>query len=139
MTNFSSTSLKITILYLDSTPVVKRILLLSPRQYLVISVRLKNLGANKLGQRVDPKEDYHLKFWQQNVSSVTASNIIILKVVTSLDPSAEIKIRMAARELYDEDLSLKIGSYVHGSRSDFTALEVKYHKACYQTYLNKVR
>ena len=33
---------------------------------------------------------------------------------------------------------VKIGSYVHGSGSDFTALEVKYHKACYQTYLNKV-
>ena len=138
MTNFSSTSLKITILYLDTTLVVTRISLLSPRQYQVIPVRLKNLGANKLGQRVDPKEDHHLKFWQQNVSSVTASNNN-LKVVTSLDPSAEIKIRMAARELHDEDLSLKIGSYVHGSRSDFTALEVKYHKACYQTYLNKVR
>ena len=27
---------------------------------------------------------------------------------------------------------------MHGSGSDFTALEVKYHKACYQTYLNKV-
>ena len=33
---------------------------------------------------------------------------------------------------------LKIGSYVHGSRPDFTALEVKYYKACYKTYLNKV-
>ena len=27
---------------------------------------------------------------------------------------------------------------MHGSGSDFTVLEVKYHKACYQTYLNKV-
>ena len=62
-----------------------------------------------------------------------------LKVVTSLDPRAEIKIRMASRELHDEDLSLKIGSYVHGSGPDFTALEVKYHKACYRTYLNKDR
>ena len=62
-----------------------------------------------------------------------------LKVVTSLDPSAEIKIWMAAQELHDEDLLLKIGSYVHGSGPDFTALEVKYHKACYRTYLNKVR
>ena len=60
------------------------------------------------------------------------------KVVTSLDPSAEIKIRMAARELHDEDLLLKTGSYVHGSGPDFTALEMKYHKACYRTYLNKV-
>ena len=56
------------------------------------------------------------------------------KVVTSLDPSAEIKIWMAAQELHDEDLLLKTGSYVHGSGSDFTVLEVKYHKACYQTY-----
>ena len=62
-----------------------------------------------------------------------------LKVVTSLDPSAEIKIWMAAQELHDEDLLLKIGSYVHGSGPDFTALEMKYHTACYQTYLNKVR
>ena len=37
-----------------------------------------------------------------------------LNVVTSLDPSAEIKIRMAAREVHDEDLLLKIGSYGHG-------------------------
>ena len=28
---------------------------------------------------------------------------------------------------------------MHGSGPDFTALEVKYHKACYRTYLNKVR
>ena len=62
-----------------------------------------------------------------------------LKVVTSLDLSAEIKIRMAEWELDNEDLLVKIGSYVHGSGSDFTALEVKYHKACYWTYLNKVR
>ena len=61
-----------------------------------------------------------------------------LKVVT-LNPSAEIKILMAARELHDEDLLLKIGSYVHGSGPDFTDLEVKYHKVCYRTYLNKVR
>ena len=45
---------------------------------------------------------------------------------------------MVARELHDEDLLLKIGSYVHGSGPDFTALEVKYHKVCYRTYLNKV-
>ena len=56
-----------------------------------------------------------------------------------MDPSAEIKIWMAALELHDEDLLLKIGSYVHGSGPDFTALEMKYHTACYQTYLNKVR
>ena len=61
------------------------------------------------------------------------------KVVTSSDLSAEIKIWMAVQELHDEDSLLKIGSYVHGSyRSDFTALEVKYHKACYRTYLNKL-
>ena len=46
---------------------------------------------------------------------------------------------MVARELHDEDLLLKIGSYVHGSGPDFTALEMKYHTACYRTYLNKVR
>ena len=60
------------------------------------------------------------------------------KVVTSLDLSAEIKIWMAARELHDEDLLLKTASYVHGRGPDFTALEVKCHKACYRTYLNKV-
>ena len=27
---------------------------------------------------------------------------------------------------------------MHGSGTDFTALEMKYHKACYRTYLNKV-
>ena len=42
-----------------------------------------------------------------------------------MDPSAEIKIRMAARELHDEDWLLKIGRYVHGSEPDFKALEVK--------------
>ena len=57
----------------------------------------------------------------------------------SLDSSAEIKIRMATWELHDKDLLLKIGSYVHGSGPDFTALEVQYYKACYRTYLNKVR
>ena len=56
-----------------------------------------------------------------------------------MDPSAEIKIRMAARELHDEDWLLKIGRYVHGSGPDFKALEVKYRKACYRTYLDKVR
>ena len=61
-----------------------------------------------------------------------------LKVVTSLDLSAEVKIWMAAWELHNEELLLKIGSYVHGSWPDFIALEVKYHKACYQTYLNKI-
>ena len=55
-----------------------------------------------------------------------------------MDPSAEIKIRMAARELHDEDWLLKIGRYVHGSEPDFKALEVKYRKACYRTYLDKV-
>ena len=45
---------------------------------------------------------------------------------------------MAAQELHDEDLLLKIGSYVHGNGPGFTALEVKYHKACCRTYLNKV-
>ena len=63
MTNLSSTSLKIITLHLDTTPVVTRILLLSPRHYVVIPVQLKNLGANKLGQRADPKEDHHLEFW----------------------------------------------------------------------------
>ena len=56
-----------------------------------------------------------------------------LKVVASLDPSAGIKIWMAARELHDEDFLPKIGSYVHGSGPDFTALGLQYHKACYQT------
>ena len=46
---------------------------------------------------------------------------------------------MAARELHDEELLLQIGSYVHGSGPDFTALEMKYHKTCYRTYLNKIR
>ena len=55
-----------------------------------------------------------------------------------MDPSAEIKIRMAARELHDEDWLLKISRYVHGSEPDFKALEVKYRKACYRTYLDKV-
>ena len=55
-----------------------------------------------------------------------------------MDPSAEIKIRMAARELHDEDWLLKIGRYMHGSGPDFKALEVKYRKACYRTYLDKV-
>ena len=55
-----------------------------------------------------------------------------------MDPSAEIKIRMAARELHDEDWLLKIGRYVYGSEPDFKALEVKYRKACYRTYLDKV-
>ena len=55
-----------------------------------------------------------------------------------MDPSAEIKIRMAARELHDEDWLLKIGRYVHGSEPDFKALVVKYRKACYRTYLDKV-
>ena len=37
-------------------------------------------------------------------------------------------------------LKLVVGNwYVHACRPDFTALEVKYHKACYRTYLNKVR
>ena len=45
---------------------------------------------------------------------------------------------MATRELRDEDLLLKIAGYVHGSGPDFTALEVKYHKACYGAYQNKV-
>ena len=62
-----------------------------------------------------------------------------LKVVTSLDLSAEIKIQMTAWELHDEDLLLKIGSYAHGSGPDFTVLDVKYHKTCYRTYSNKVR
>ena len=59
-----------------------------------------------------------------------------------MDSSAEIKILMAARELHDEDLLLKIGSYVLGSGPDFTALEVKYHKACYRkktAYLVQIR
>ena len=38
-----------------------------------------------------------------------------IKVVTSIDLSAEIKIRMVVRELHDKDLLLKIGSYEHGS------------------------
>ena len=63
LTNFSSTSLNIIILHLDTTPIVARILLLSPKHYLVIPIQLKNLGANKLGQRADPKEDHHLEFW----------------------------------------------------------------------------
>ena len=63
MTNFSSTSLNIIILHLDTKPVVTRTLLLSLRHYLVIPVQLKNLGANKLGQRADPKEDHNLEFW----------------------------------------------------------------------------
>ena len=42
------------------------------------------------------------------------------------------------QELHDEGL-FKIGSYVHGSGPDFTAVEVKYHKACHRTYLNKFR
>ena len=45
---------------------------------------------------------------------------------------------MVVQELHDEDLLLKICSYVPGSGPDFTALEVKYHKACYRSYLNKV-
>ena len=32
-----------------------------------------------------------------------------------MDLSAEIKIRIAVRELHDEDLLLKTGSYEHGS------------------------
>ena len=61
-----------------------------------------------------------------------------LKVVTSLDSSAEIKIWMAAQEVHDEELLLKISSYVHGRMPEFTVLEMKYHKACYRTYLSKV-
>ena len=49
--------------HLATTAVVTRILLLSPRHYLVIPVHLKNLGTNKLGQRADPREDRHLEFW----------------------------------------------------------------------------
>ena len=63
MANFSSTSLKIIILHLETTGVVTRILLLSPRRYLVIPVQLKNLATNKLGQRADPGEDRLLEFW----------------------------------------------------------------------------
>ena len=87
----------------------------------------------KLGQRADPRAG--------SSSGVLVAKCIFrncikhnnLKVVASLDPSAGIKIWMAARELHDEDFLPKIGSYVHGSGPDFTALGLQYHKACYQT------
>ena len=91
------------------------------------------------------KDSGHKQTWSESrslrglssgvlVGKCTFSNCIKYnnpQVATSLDLSAEIKIRMAARELHDEDLLLKIGSYVHGSGPDFTAMAVKYHKACY--------
>ena len=45
------------------------------------------------------------------------------KVVTSLDPNAEIKIRLAAQVVQDHALLLKIGAYAYGHGRDFTALE----------------
>ena len=61
------------------------------------------------------------------------------KVVTSLDPKAEIKIRLAAKVVQDQALLLKIGAYAYGEGRDFTALEAHYHKACYRKFLNKAR
>ena len=58
---------------------------------------------------------------------------------TSLDVGAEAKIRQAAKMKKDQELLLKIGSYDIGCGRDFTALEAKYHKSCYDNYLNPLR
>ena len=138
MPNFSSTSLKIIILHLDNTPVVTRNLLLDPKALSSNSSSTEEFGCKQT--RSESRSQ------RGSSSGVLVAKCIFcncikhnnLEVVTSFNLSAGIKIWMVVWELHDEDLLLKIGSYVHGSRPDFTALEVKYYKACYKTYLNKV-
>ena len=138
MTKFSSAYLKIIILHLDTAAVVTRILMLSSRHYLVIPVHLKNLWYKQTRSES--------RFQTGSLSGVLEAKCIFcncikhnnLKVVISLDPSAEIKIQMATQKFHD-DLLLKTGSYVHVSGPGFTAQEMKYHNACHQTYVSKFR
>ena len=53
--------------------------------------------------------------------------------------NAEINIRTAAKELNDQSLLRKIGTYDFGCGPDFPAMEARYHHQCKKDYLNKLR
>ena len=119
MTNFSSTSLKIIILHLDVTSVVTRIL-------------LKALSSNSSSTKEFGCKQTRSESRSQRGSS---SGVLVAKCIFCNCIKLNL---LAARESFMMRICyLKL--VVHGSGPNFTALEGKYHKACYRTYLNKVR